>query len=426
MIGPIYKLDHSTYTHDMISTGMVIHAGNDDYLGIGHDSCSPYWNTLTRFKIIEQIADETHEHLAVGPLQEDDTIRLEELHIIHTRIHTRKDVRVMNYTNPLIGLLSTITQPSVTQRFVPLQAEIIRLLVFDLRTHFSAHEGVAQFVLDFAERSARMMFQTLPPTMQHIYHLLSGRMDYYYDLLMLRENVDHMEQFLKDNMFFDCVKYPMGIAYRQIHGLPHGLQGTQRIVEVQPREVLAQDDHNTRVMMNPHLEPEPGGRYYHQYMRDSYLHLVDIAIHSRYSTFSITIDMLSAGRGEEYVKINYYHPGAKPDQNVGETCSIMDYRWQELGIDFHMLYEALIHIVEYLPIFEWTQSFDSYHITVCKTFNEILVFRVDVESAGSEEHVIQYLDIPLTILMTPALVLHNKVELSPLGLPENIHPAYRR
>lgn len=408
MIERVFELHNSGYSTQEICTSICMNAGMDEFISIGHDSHNSNWNRVRRFKLIETIGEETHIHLAVNIGDSIDDGQLRDMHIIRTKIITENDpyIRVLNYTAPIIKMLSQLTNHDPYRHtLMPIQSVILKRLLYDLINHFCAQHEVAESVREFVRKYTKTIFHTLPPTIHHTTELMGSRESMYHDIVSIfSSDPTMMPELLNNNFIFNTLKYPFGLAGSLAYGEAVDLKIFEKSIEQSPKIPLFDKEESHPLIMNPHLftDKDHDANYDNRYMREAYFHLIDLVTHTKLEEFSVTYDMLQYSK----VCINFYRDGYSTDRfDTRYECTPKDIQYKVLGLSYEDIILVLQHLAEGVPeIPSTTAVLSEYKITVCKTFNELIVIRFEFKHGGIETCIFHYLDMVLSYIMTPAVL----------------------
>jgi hypothetical protein len=384
------------YTQNLSTMLLYTFLDRDDCVVLGHDSNAMFWNDIQEYKLVEQVGDETHEHLLVGVG--------EHVCVIRTRIFTPAGVRVINHTQPIMDLLKLwcYADDSRTPLY-PIQRLVLRKLKHATLTTVNYNEGVADALEQTAQCMQHELFNCLPPTVSALYNL-TNIPGLYEDLMLgIRNNVP-MPRLLRQLFSYNELRFATGLAYKQVASnstlwftldlFPRQITMTKRAL---PEDVV--------LILNPHLDidfagSKSGGSSVWYNLREAYFHLIDIVSHSRFSELSITLHMLETPT----LRINYYYdPYTFDTFSMPWECTVTDHQFDRIGLHYEDLLITIGNIATMLNY--GAGRYTKYDVTVCRTVHETMCLFFELEGDGGDTRIVHYIDMGLSYLMSPAVLV---------------------
>lgn len=375
-----------------LSTLVTVMDNNDRGVTLGHCFQGRGYDKLMLYKMCEAIGEEMHTHTLVATPGVTDP---NQMIPFKTKIVSPLGVRQLQYSGPTMRILSMIGGGHTK----PLQMKAVEFLEQDLKSYFCMQYGALDGLGNF-RRFIGNSYHLLAPTFCQAADLVCGRMEVYHDVIRMVSNIPPADvgEYLRKQYVYNYIKYPFGLAANLAAGMPYKIREPVKMVPTPPRDLGGGIGKHVQYI-NPHLMEDLDTPYACKHLKESYFHLMDIASHCFYEEFSITIDFADM----DNLTVNFCHDLDNRGVHAPITTSEEDARLERFGIDFQMLTHCLSNVAESVSILEDVSHMQHYNITICKTCDDVVLLIFDAQMNSYGETFVQYLDMNLFQLATPAL-----------------------
>lgn len=382
----------------------IASAGMDEYLTLGHSASNEIIEKTYRYKFVQRVGNEIHEHILLTCVPIEAAVA-GDIYLIRSKATPVLDgmdapAKIYNYSHSLIGYLKDHRLMNSCrysdEQFISITEELLRRLRHLLLTHFVQDDKVIQrFDRAVLELQQKGLYHVLPSSVNDVFHLFS-RLSEIYTAVFQAKSVEVIKRHILE--WFDpaYAKYNVGIIAQMCSGTDRFLDHSE-FPDPLPTPVRTVDRQTDDIVI---LNPQFCNSLALTYVCYG---IIDIMGASTPTDISFSIELRSGRPVTINFELNHIlgtgntfpydcHPSYQPDQNW--LC----------GIDFKTILTHLRELSGYLPI----KTRGPIHVTVCKTFNELLSVCFDIDTThGTRARVTYIMDMLYAYILNPALITYS-------------------
>lgn len=366
-----------------------------DCITLGHTAHGDCLDNLCRYKIIEHVGNEIHEHLMLTFGSIGQIAHSEDYYIIRTRIVAPNEIRILNYTQPIIDVLHNLSGYKQSERLVPIQIKLLHrlrnMMLYYFTSNTEAYDTVNNVIRIF-DCLDRCKFTTIPSKLSEITSMIHEMTSLYTLLIHNPTDINLALREISKTMMFDRLVYPVGMACQLVNGNTPLLERLTNPVLADGREYSS--IYSDVLEINPHLKDTVTGA------TDVWFDLIEMLSNAKFTDFSITFDLVE----RLTIRVNFYRNYEMFAVSIPYECNPFESGFNVLGIDYDKLMACIDFLIKTLKV----SIRGNCLITICKTFNEFVSINFDVTPYRGKPYRITYvIDMVLSYIMNPSLVYMN-------------------